>query len=59
MLMTVLIVNAAALVGVLAMSRFSVTLVDERGEKIARNGTWQERVVGATTPMTNEVESRI
>jgi UPF0716 family protein affecting phage T7 exclusion len=45
MLLTLLLVNASALAGVLLMSRYSVTLVDERGETLARGGEWQERVV--------------
>ena len=47
MLLTLLLVNAAALAGVLLMTRYSVTLVDERGEKLSRDGAWQERVVEA------------
>jgi hypothetical protein len=47
MLPTLLLVNASALAGVLLMSRYSVRLVDERGETLSRDGEWQERVVGA------------
>jgi hypothetical protein len=56
MLLTILLVNATALAGVLAMARYSVMLVDERGETLTRDGAWHERRVYATVPVSRPHE---
>jgi hypothetical protein len=58
MLLTLLVVNASALAGVLLMSRYSVTLVDERGETLSREGEWQERVVARRGSVCKDASSR-
>jgi hypothetical protein len=47
MLTAALLVNAAAFVAVLLVSRFDSRLVDDNGMAMERNGEWHELVVPA------------
>lgn len=53
----IVLLHAAALAGVLLMSRYSAVLVDENGRPLARRESWRERVITRSAQASRAVDS--